>query len=661
MYKKNYKSLWLFGLILSLLLAIAFEIIFIELPSLAWDDIIYMKLAQNLSTNNFVIADQKPFRIGLLIPLSILIKIFGYSIFTYYLFSIGFSVSLFLALLLLTKHLFGLKVAFISIILMVSSSIILYCSTNIFPDIPAFFWAVSSLYLFLIYLDNDNKYILLVSAFFGFLTYLTKEPVTVFLITIPLIEYTKIKSLHKTIRYMLIFASFIVCEMIAYFLISGDPFIRFKGFMAGVDSWKVYLPKVTVFEYIFASPIQIFHSFSGKILIFGGLLGIIWAIIRRNFIVLSIFMGGLLIYILYTYSVVSFDPLIPSLPPSSRYIVGFLIVLNIITGWGIVTTSRYLTKKLQIKNVYIIFILFTTILSIFEIRERFGNPSLVFFNQDSYFVSDRILKDKMVNNFNDIVYVAGGQEGVFQLLPNFKKLNLKRLSYYDEFPKIPFYILYSRRSIQEIWGHANNKLYNEIENENALEFLKKFRVVYADQFPIIDYGGIVFSHITSNEIKYDTLFALDRMSNEKIFISENENLTFSLKNNSMVEVEFSKKISKWSYFHTFSNKDEFPKYNETKIPNLKPFRTYIVDIYLNNKDYFDKLNIKLSEYSSSKYILTHNINILDNFLEKGDHQFNYIFKPSMDTEKFKLTFQVKNLIPDNKLLIKNIVIYSCIH
>ena len=67
------------------------------------------------------------------------------------------------------------------------------------------------------------------------------------------------------------------------------------------DSWKVYLPKTTVFEYIFTSPINIFNLFSGKILIFGGLLGIIWAIIRRNYIVLSIFIGGFLLYILYTF------------------------------------------------------------------------------------------------------------------------------------------------------------------------------------------------------------------------------------------------------------------------------------------------------------------------------------------------------------------------
>jgi hypothetical protein len=659
MNKKNYKSLWLFGLILSLLLAIIFEIIFIELPSLEWDDIIYMELAKNFSASNFLIADQKPFRLGLIIPLYILIKIFGYSIFTYYLFSIGFLLSLFLVLLLLTKYLFGIKVAFISMILMISSSIILYCSTNIFPDIPAFFWAVSSLYLFLIYLNNYNKYILLVSAFFGFLTYLTKEPVTVFFITIPLIEYLKIKSLRKTIRYILIFALFIVCEMIIYFLISGDPFIRFKGFMAGVEGWKVYLPSVTVSEYLFASPALIFNYFSGKILIFGGLLGIIWAIIKRNFIVLSIFIGGLLIYILYTYSVVSFDPLIPSLPPSSRYIVGFLIVLNILTGWGIVTTSRYLAKKIKIKNVFIIFILFTTILSIFEIKERLGNHYLVFFNQDSYFVSDRILKDKILNNFNDIVYVTGGQTDVFQLFPNFKKLNLKPLSYYDEFPKIPFYVLYSRRSMQEIWRHANNKLYNEIENEKALEFLKKFRFVYSDQSPIIDYDEIVFSHISSNKIKYDTLFALNRMNDEKIFKSENDDLTFSLKNKSMVEVEFPKKISKLFHFCTFSTKNQLPEYKDTDIPNLSPLKTYIVEIFLSNKDYINMLAVNLVEYSSSKDILTHNIQ--SNFLERGDHQFNYVFKPSISAEKFKLTFEVKNITADNKLLIKNIVIYSCIH
>ena len=656
-HKKNYKLLWLFILFVSLLLAMALEIIFIEHPALARDDIIYMELAKNLSTSNFVNADQKAFRTGLLIPLSIFIKIFGYSIYTYYLFSIGFFVLLLLSLLLLTKYLFGLKVAFISVILMVSSYIITYRSTNIFPDIPAFFWAVCSLYFFIKYLDNNkNKYILLVSAFCGFLSYLTKLPVTIFLITIPLIEYAKTKSLKKTILYSLVFASLIGCEIFLYFLIIGDPFIRLKGFTAGVNAWKVYLPEVTLKEYIFTSPIRIFHSFSGKILIFGGLLGLFWAIIKRNFIVLSIFVGGLFIYTLFTYSVVSFNPLIPSLPYSSRYIVGFLIILNIITSWGIVAISRYLTKKLRIRNIYIIMILFTTLLFIFSLRERLSNPSLVFFNNDSHFVSDRILKDKIVSNFNDVVYVLGRQIGEFQLFPNFNKLNMKPLSF-NKLPEIPFYILYSRRDMQVLWRHANNKLYNN--NEKVLEFLKKFRFVYADQSPIIDYDGIVFSHITTSEIKYDTLFALDKMVEEKkTFTSENDNLTFSLKNKSMVEVEFPKKISKWFYFYTFSNENQLPGYKETDIPNLNPLRTYIVELFLNNKDYINMLNINLVEYSSSKDILTHNIQ--SNFLEKGDNQFNYVFKPSIVTEKFKLTFQVKNLIAGNTLLIKNILIYSCI-
>ena len=112
---------------------------------------------------------------------------------------------------------------------MLPSYIISYQSTNVLPDIPAFFWAVSSLYLFLIYLhDINKKYILLVSAFFGFLTYFTKLPVTVFLISIPLIESRKLMLLHKTIKYIAIFAAFIVCEMISYFLMDGDAVIKFK-------------------------------------------------------------------------------------------------------------------------------------------------------------------------------------------------------------------------------------------------------------------------------------------------------------------------------------------------------------------------------------------------------------------------------------------------
>lgn len=266
-------------------------------------------------------------------------------------------------------------------------------------------------------------------------------------------------------------------------------------------------------------------------------------------------------------------------------------MLNIISGWGIVATSKYLTNKLKIKSIYIILIVITGLLFIFEIKERLDNPSLLFFNRDSYFVSDRILKDKIGDNFTDTVYTPFGQIQDFRLYPNFNRLTFKPLIN-NNFPKTPFYVLYSRNSVQKLWSHADNKLWDEITNEKVLDFLRNFRLFYADQSPIVDYNGIVFSHVKTNKVKFDTLFALDRMSNENIFVSENENLTFSLKNNHMIELGINKKNSKYSYFYTFSNNDEFPKYNTTKIPDLKPLRTYIVEISLNNADYIDNLIIK---------------------------------------------------------------------
>ena len=104
---------------------------------------------------------------------------------------------------------------------------------------------------------------------------------------------------------------------------------------------------------------------------------------------------------------------------------------------------------------------------------------------------------------------------------------------------------------------------------------------------------------------------------------------------------------------------QLPEYKETDIPNLNPLKTYIVEIFLSSKDSINMLDVNLVEYGSSKDILTHKIQ--SNFLAKGDHQFNYVFKPLISAEKFKLTFKVKNMIADNKLLIKNIVIYSCIY
>jgi hypothetical protein len=98
--------------------------IFLNAP-LQSDDTTYFDLASRLSADLFRNAvKQEPFRIGILVPLAGLQKLFGYALTTYYLYSLGFSLLLLAMVYLLGFKTGGLRTA-------LSSSLLFAC----------FFWA----------------------------------------------------------------------------------------------------------------------------------------------------------------------------------------------------------------------------------------------------------------------------------------------------------------------------------------------------------------------------------------------------------------------------------------------------------------------------------------------------------------------------------------
>jgi 4-amino-4-deoxy-L-arabinose transferase-like glycosyltransferase len=245
--KKHYQKVNILGFITIMLIGLGFKLLFIEHP-LESDDTTYMKLAELVSAESFSHPEtQLYFRTGILLPLHLLIKISGYSIFTYYLFSVGFSMLLLFSILLLAKELFGIKIAWLTGILYVSSYLIGFQSTNLLPDMPAFFWATISLYLSFRYISgNGKKYFLILSALAGFMAYLCKEPVLVFFLAIPVFELFKNKSVKYSLRFSTCLTGLWVLESLIYLMLTGDFLIRLKTFSTGVSDWIVNQPEVSL-------------------------------------------------------------------------------------------------------------------------------------------------------------------------------------------------------------------------------------------------------------------------------------------------------------------------------------------------------------------------------------------------------------------------------
>jgi hypothetical protein len=482
--RKSYHRIQIAGFILLMLLGLAFRLVFIENP-LESDDSTYMRLADTLSFYNFNNpTTQLCFRTGVILPLALLIRIFGYSIFAYYLFSVGFSLLLLYAILLFTKELFGIKTTFLTGILFSSSYLIGYQSTNVLPDIPALFWATLSLLFSFRYLKYGNiKKYLLPAVLTAFLAYLCKEPILAIFAALPVYELFKRKSL----RYSILFATgillFWVMESTVYLLITGNFLKRVDTFAFGVVNWIPNQPHLTLGKFLSTPIVNILKTTNGIILFCLGMTGLILAIIKKNIKIIALFTGGFVVFVMYSYSFYSLRPLIPTLPPSLRYIAGFFTMLAIISSWTLISGSRYLKKFTPRYNKLALGLV---VLSIFIIQSvgYSSNKNTVLFNNNTYIKANRLIKDKIQWPLQDSVYAF--QRKDFSMYSNFRKLNLVNLK---SLPATPCYILISEKKVKTKLHYA------KIRKDQANIDLYERILNRTDSIKILESHGIVFSYV----------------------------------------------------------------------------------------------------------------------------------------------------------------------
>jgi len=175
-------------------------------------------------------------RLGLIIPVSIVLKIFGYSEFSYYLVPVLSMAGLTILVFLLGKRLFNYKIGLFSALWMTFMSGICLESGDLLPDIPATNYMLTGLLLIIINNSRITKikpessirdyFVYFLSGIFFGLSYLTKEYFLFFIILVPI--YFLIAKIP--FRYLLIFSagalSVALFEMVIWFMVYRNPFIR---------------------------------------------------------------------------------------------------------------------------------------------------------------------------------------------------------------------------------------------------------------------------------------------------------------------------------------------------------------------------------------------------------------------------------------------------
>lgn len=248
-------------------------------------------------------------RLGLIIPASIVFKIFGYSEFSYYLLPVLSMALLIIFVFLLGEKLFNYKVGLFSALWILFMPGICLESGHLLPDIPATNYMLAGLILIImnkqIMIDVEPRssikeilLYLLSGILFG-LSYLTKEYFLFFFILVPIYFFVA----KIPIRYLLIFftGAFLVFlfEMAIGFLVYRDPFIRFIT-TTPREMWypavKNVREIVTYLPMLLKSKGNNFTFFLAIISIFGS----IPLIINKNKKFLFLLLWSVIIYCFYT-------------------------------------------------------------------------------------------------------------------------------------------------------------------------------------------------------------------------------------------------------------------------------------------------------------------------------------------------------------------------
>jgi len=626
-------------------LGFAFRIVFLN-ASLQSDDTTYFVFASNLSADLFKNAyHQAPFRLGILVPLAVLQKIFGYSLVSYYSFSLGSSLFLLVMIYWVGFKIGGLQTALFSGLLFSCSFFGLNQTTNVLPDVPNLALLLASFLAFIYVTETRGRthvLLLFLATFLGFCSYLVRAPNLVFLLAIPVYELLIRRSLKFTILFSIIFSILWLSECCFYQVVADDFFLRIKMIPKGSTLWVKYMPELSWQAYLQEPITRLSQSFSGIIILWGGLAGSIIAIWKKNHGMIALLTGALLLFVVYSYSVTSVSPLRRALPLNVRYIVAFTAVMTIATGYALSSLKPTLGKMFSANIVSFIsgcLLVFLMGLQVQELPRKL--PNTVFFKDSSYFLADQLLENIDLPDLKEKVYAYPVKD--FKMYPNFSKLKVMGMAP----DKVPdgTYFLYSRKRVQVDLSYGWYGKDKETEQKLQTLLLPK----HPGWKYLINTKDIVLAYIPSFALKHTNVMALDG--------------SFFLRHWGMPKDVFVKQIDNATSFHFDKREKPFyiytfpgtfsrpPDENIDIFDSLEPGKVYELKIQYRIQEKLKNLGITFSQYDDTKRNASTAVNAPST---AGSHVFTKLVVTSKEYKKFRLFFRITNKKASNKLKIEKI-------
>ncbi len=635
-------------LLVVIILGFSFRIIFLNAP-LQSDDTTYFAYASDLSAELFKNAgSQSPFRLGIIVPLALVQNIFGYSLISYYLYSLGSSLFLLAMVYLAGFKLGGPQTALFSGLLFACSFFGLYQTTNLLPDVPNIAFLLASFLAFIYVVDEGkNKkriLLLLLSALLAFCSYLTRAPNLTFLLAIPAYELLTRKSLKTTFLFSIILAILWIGECGFYQVIADDFFLRVKMVPKGATLWVKYMPEISWQTYLYEPFTRLFfHTFSGTIILWGGLLGTALALLKKNRAMIALLAGALLLFAIYSFSVTSFEPLRRALPLQIRYYVAFTAVLTIAAGYTLSSLKPILEKifSANIANVILGFVMIALMgYQVKELPTKLPNTAL--FKNSSYFVADKLLKEK--NNTANVarkVYAYPIQD--FKMYPNFSQLDLKAFSPSEM--KGGNYYLYSRARVRKtlLYGYLgeDEKI---VRNQELLLLPTNPKWHY-----LINTKDIVLAYVSSFELKQTKTMPMDGSYLFRHWVKPKDIVAKQVGGTSIFHFD---QREKPFYLYTFPGTFSLPPNENVDVfDTLEPGEIYELKIHYRLQEKIQNLGITFSQYDDTKRIDSITVNAPST---SGTHVLTKLFVTSQEYEKFRLFFRITNNKVSNQLEIEKI-------
>jgi hypothetical protein len=645
----NYNLVLTFSLII--LFSLLVRMIFLEAP-LESDDTLYMAHAESYSKEMLLKTNsQLPFRLGMILPLCILQYFFSYSIISYYVFSITMYILVVISIFIASNYFISQEGAIVSSLIASTSSFILFQTSNVLPDAPNLVFLLSSYILFYQSCINKNKewIYLVLSAIMAFISYLIRLPNIVFLICIIIFDILQNHSVKKSIIFVNLFLLCIILEVIYYWIYIGKPFERFLIEPNGVYGWVRFMNEISFKSYLLDPIKAIALVTSGKILLLSGLLGLITSFYKKKWGIFSLSIGASILFIAYSYSFTSFNPIVRALPLQRRYIIAFSAIMILNAAFVFIQIYNNICEKIWKRKALYSFLALFIIFQIAELRHEISNSIIFKKTADDYFVGDRLLADK-IDQFKkqDKVYAYPIRD--FKMYPNFSQLNLYPLPY-GQIPKKNDFFLISKKRIK-----LDNNYSSDRNNKNVINTTEYWLDSFHPNWEyIIDEGNIIFGKVKQQEPIWQ--LCIDLVNNNEMkdqWYSDRINIKYTEMGIELCKIN--ENYPKASYIYTFAGPWDYPpKLYKAIFKQIEGKKSVKFSIRYKNMVEVDSITFFINSYDDEKKIESISYNIPS---ASGLNYFSKVIKIDNNTKSFKLFFRFLNRNKLNTINIEELKISS---